>query len=62
MSKTSTEVKNRWIKKAYKRYLINLRRDRDKELIDFMDAMAESGHSATDTIKQALELLIKEKK
>jgi hypothetical protein len=35
---TSTEVKNRWNAKTYKRYTVNLRQDEDAELIEYVEA------------------------
>ena len=37
MGKTSSEVKNRWKAKTYKVYQVNLRKDEDKELIDWIE-------------------------
>ena len=34
---TSSEVKARWIAKAYKRYTVSLRYDTDQEIIDFIE-------------------------
>lgn len=34
---TSTEVKQRWEKKAYIRYMVRLRHDTDQDLIDWID-------------------------
>lgn len=36
-SRTSNEVKMRWIKKAYKRITVNLRYDEDKKLLDWIE-------------------------
>lgn len=51
MSKTSAEVKQRWIAKAYQRYTINLRRDRDQAIIDYID---NADAAPTDVIRAAL--------
>lgn len=37
MGKTSSEVKARWMEKAYKKYLISLRYDTDQDLIDYVE-------------------------
>ena len=37
MGKTSSEIKNRWNAKTYKRYTVNLRKDEDAELIKFVE-------------------------
>ena len=34
---TSTEVKNRWNAKTYRRVTVNLRKEEDAEIIRFMD-------------------------
>ncbi len=39
---TSTEVKNRWNAKTYARYQVNLRRDEDTELIQFIEENKDS--------------------
>lgn len=36
-TKTSSEVKQRWEAKTYKKYLVRLRLDTDAELIDFVE-------------------------
>lgn len=36
---TSSEVKNRWNAKTYKRYQVSLRKDDDADLIAFVDAV-----------------------
>ena len=59
MGKTSSEVKARWMAKAYKKYIANLRYDTDKELIDFMEANKGS-KGTTQIIREALALYIKE--
>ena len=38
---TSTEVKNRWNAKTYKRYTVNLRKDEDADLIEFIETNKE---------------------
>ena len=37
MGKTSSEIKNRWNAKTYKRYTVNLRKDEDADLIKFVE-------------------------
>ena len=37
IGKTSSEIKNRWNAKTYKRYTVNLRKDEDAELIKFVE-------------------------
>ena len=38
---TSTEVKNRWNAKTYRRVTVNLRQEEDAEIIRFMDERSE---------------------
>ena len=37
MGKTSSEIKNRWNAKTYKRYTVSLRKDEDADLIKFVE-------------------------
>ena len=37
IGKTSSEIKNRWNAKTYKRYTVNLRKDEDADLIKFLE-------------------------
>ena len=37
IAKTSTEVKNRWNEKTYKRIMVSLRREDDAELIEWFE-------------------------
>lgn len=39
---TSSEVKNRWNAKTYKRYQVSLRKDDDADLIAFVDAIKDT--------------------
>ena len=38
---TSTEVKNRWNAKTYRRVTVNLRQEEDAEIIRFMDDLGD---------------------
>lgn len=60
MSKTSSEVKNRWDAKTYKKYTLLIRKDDDKEYIDFIDARREQGESLAEIVKEGLDYLMKE--
>ena len=53
---TSTEVKTRYIKKAYNRYLLTLRKDSDKdrEIIDKIESLKAEGLSASEAIKKLI--------
>ena len=37
IGKTSSEIKNRWNAKTYKRYTVSLRKDEDADLIKFVE-------------------------
>lgn len=51
---TSTEVKNRWNAKTYKRYTVNLRQDEDAELIQFVEQNADR-YSITEYFRAGVE-------
>lgn len=53
---TSTEVKNRWNAKTYKRYTVNLRQDEDADLIQFVEQNREK-LSITDIFRAGVEQL-----
>ena len=57
MSYTSSEVKNAWKQRNYKRYEINLRFDTDEEIIDYIEQHKEQ-FGTTEIFRQALQLLI----
>lgn len=58
MGKTSTEVKQRWENKAYAKYLVRLRYDTDKPLIDYLEKnKARLGTSGI--FRDALEAYLK---
>lgn len=59
MGKTSSEVKKRWLDKAYKRYSISLRYDTDQKLIDFLEDNKEK-YGTTPLFRDAIELLMNE--
>lgn len=50
-TKTSVEVKQRYIDKTYKRYLLSLRNDTDAALIAKIEALKASGMSANEAVK-----------
>ncbi len=54
---TSTEVKQRWEKENYSRYVVRLRKDTDAELIDLIEARKEAGENTTEIFRDALEKL-----
>ena len=50
-TKTSVEVKQRYIDKTYKRYLLSLRNDTDAALMAKIEALKASGMSANEAVK-----------
>ena len=58
LSYTSTEVKQRWENKAYKKFLVRFREDTDKEIIDYIEANKER-FGTTEIFRAAMEMLIK---
>ena len=58
VSYTSTEVKQRWENKAYKKFLVRFREDADKEIIDYIEANKER-FGTTEIFRAAMEALIK---
>ena len=58
---TSTEVKNRWNAKTYKRYQVSLRKDEDAELIRAVEKLKER-IGPTDFFRLGIETAIKEGK
>ena len=58
VSYTSSEVKQRWENKAYKKFLVRFREDADKEIIDYIEANKER-FGTTEIFRAAMEALIK---
>ena len=60
-TKTSTEVKNRWNAKAYKRYTISLRNGEDDDIVEYIAANTDSdGKGVTKLFKDAVREKMKE--
>lgn len=57
MGKTSSEVKMKWMEKAYKKYLISLRYDADQHLIDYVEANKDK-LGTTNIFRDALAMYI----
>lgn len=57
MGKTSTEVKQRWESKVYRKYLVRLREDTDKQLIDYIESNKDRV-GTTNIFRDALETYI----
>ena len=58
---TSTEVKQRWEAKAYKRYVVRLRQDTQSDLIDCIETLKENGCGTSEIFAAGIERLIEEK-
>lgn len=60
MGKTSTEVKQRWIDKTYKRIMVSLREDSttDRRLLEFLADYKDSLGGTTQIFRNALEQYI----
>lgn len=58
MSKTSTEVKQRWENNNYARYVVRLRLDTDIELVDFVERHKDS-MGTTQIFREALDMYVK---
>ena len=56
MGKTSSEVKNRWDKKTYKRYYLLIRYE-DQEYIDYIEKRRKEGDSLADIVKEGIDSL-----
>lgn len=59
-TKTSTEVKNRWNAKTYKRYTLSLRKESDEKYITFIEQAKSEDIGVTELFKRGLDLLMKE--
>ena len=57
-TQTSTEVKQRYKDKAYKRYQIYFRQDDDREIIDWIESNKEL-IGTTNIFREALEQFVK---
>lgn len=60
MGKTSTEVKQRWIDKTYKRIMVSLREDSatDKRLLEFLEDYKDELGGTTQIFREALDQYI----
>lgn len=54
---TSSEVKKRWMDKAYHKYAAYFRYDTDQHIIDFIEANKSIG--TTQIFREALEMYMK---
>ena len=61
MGKTSTEVKQRWIDKTYKRLMVSLRYDEDADLIQFIEKN-KGKYGTTEIFRAGIEALMNSEK
>lgn len=54
---TSSEVKKRWMDKAYRKYTVSLRYDTDQHIIDFIEENKEK-YGTTNIFRDALEMYV----
>jgi len=54
MGKTRNEAKNEWNKKVYCRYILSLRKDRDKELIAQVEQLKKNGLTTTEVFRELI--------
>lgn len=55
---TSTEVKQRWENANYNRYVVRLRKDNDKEAIEYIERRKMNGAQTSEIFREAIELLV----
>ena len=58
VSYTSSEVKQRWENKSYRKYLVRFRADNDQEIISYIESNKER-FGTTEIFRAAMEALIK---
>lgn len=58
-TETSTQVKQRYKDKAYKRYQVYLRQDEDYKIIEWVD-LHKDYYGTTNLFREALECFIKQ--
>lgn len=61
MGKTSTEVKQRWIEKTYKRLMVSLRYDEDRDLLEFIEKN-KAKYGTTEIFRAGIEALMEKEK
>ena len=61
MGRTSTEVKQRWIDKTYKRLMVSLRYDEDADLIQFIEKN-KGKYGTTEIFRAGIEALMNSEK
>lgn len=58
---TSNEVKQRWKNKTYKAYQVNLRKEEDADLIEFVEELRKGDKiGTTDIFRIGIEIIKKE--
>ena len=53
---TSTEVKNRWNTKTYKKYQVNFRKEEDADIIQFIEETKKE-KTTSEIFREAIEKL-----
>jgi len=61
MGKTSTEVKTRWMNKAYHKFTAYFRYDTDQYIIDYLEE-AKLSKGVTEIFRDAMALYIEQEK
>ncbi len=59
MGRASSEAKNRWNAKTYTRLTVNLRKDEDKELLEWVEKNREK-YGISDIFRAGVEALMNE--
>lgn len=50
--------KNDWIAKAYQQYRVNLRKDTDADLIEYIEQLKSTGDGVTDIFRRAIMIMM----
>lgn len=61
MGKASTEAKQRWINKTYKRLMVSLRYDEDRDLLEFIEKN-KGKYGTTEIFRAGIEALMQKDK
>lgn len=54
MAQTKQEIRNAWDKAHYKRYIVNVRYDREQDLIDYVEKRKENGELISEIMKDCV--------
>lgn len=58
MGRASTEAKRRWNDKTYRRFNLFLRKEEDKDYIEYLTKRKNEGESLADIIKEGLDAIM----